>query len=157
MGFLIGGPDTGLGGLSTWGKLRCALCQLTDAGDYQSPPVNEPFNREWDAEHYFTSAATGSFLKQGFLLLTPSTQPSYANAYPPIIVISDSAGSDITVRLNASFDLNTIMAQLTGETVSGYGGTFAITAAMNDGSVIVTGAGPLTDPISSIGKLAQTV
>ena len=155
MGFLIAGPDTVEGGLSTWGKLRSPVCQIGPYGDYQEPTLNLPHNTEWDAVNYFTSAATGGFLKQGFLLLTPSTLPSVANAYPPTININEFGFNTVEVRLDASFDENTLMAQLTGEAVGGWGGSFNITAAMNSGSVIVTGS--ITSIIGSVGKLAQTV
>ena len=62
MGFLIGGPDTTIfGGLSTWGKLRTAVGQITPSGNYQLPTLKQDFNREWDETYYFTSLETGSF------------------------------------------------------------------------------------------------
>ena len=159
MGFLIGGPDTTiLGGLSTWGKLRSAVGQITPSFNYQQPTVKEDFNRDWATSVYFTSAATGSFVKLGFVL-GPGDQPATANMFFPHIYISNAVlFNDVLASLDQSFDQDTMMAQLTAEAATGYGGTFAISALMNTSIVNVTGGGPLTGTlITSVGKLAQTV
>ena len=156
MGFLIGGPDTTIfGGLSTWGKLRTAVGQITPSGNYQLPTLKQDFNREWDETYYFTSLETGSFVKSGFSL-SPGDQPSTANMLQPNIIISDAGGSDILVTFSNSFDVDTMLTQLTGQAVGGYGGTFSITTPMNTTNVVVTGGGPLTSEIASVGRLGQT-
>ena len=156
MGFLIGGPDTTIfGGLSTWGKLRTAVGQITPSGNYQLPTLKEDFNREWDETYYFTSLETGSFVKSGFSL-SPGDQPSTSNMLQPNIIISDAGGSNILVTFSNSFDVDTMLTQLTGQAVGGYGGTFSITTPMNTTNVVVTGGGPLTSEIASVGRLGQT-
>ena len=157
MGFLIGGPDTTIfGGLSTWGKLRTAVGQSTPSFNYQQPTVKEDFNREWDVTVYFMSAATGSFVKLGYAL-GPNDQPSTALMFDPYIFITNAAlFNDVVASLNGQFDQDTLLSQLVGEQVTGYGGTFAITALMNTNpNVNVTGGGPLTGPlITIVGKLS---
>jgi len=160
MGFLIGGPNTTIfGGLSTWGKLRTAVGQITPSFNYQQPTVKEDFNRGWDVTVYFMSAATGSFVKLGYSL-GPNDQPSTANMlFPYIFITPASPATNVIVSLNNSFEEDTLLSQLVGEQVTGYGGTFAITAIMNTNpAVTVTGGGPLTNPlITIVGKMSPTL
>ena len=163
MGFLIGGPDTTIfGGLSTWGKLRTAVGQSTPSFNYQQPTVKEDFNRGWDVTVYFTSAATGSFVKLGYSLGAPPPldQPSTANMLFPYIFITPAVlVTDVIASLNNTFEEDPLLSELVGEQVTGYGGTFAITAGMNiNPAVNVVGGGPLTNPlITIVGKLAPTI
>jgi hypothetical protein len=156
MGFLIGGPDTTIfGGLSTWGKLRTAVGQSTPSFNYSQPTVKEDFNRGWDPAVYFMSASTDSFVKLGYSL-GPNDEPTTANMLFPFIFITAAVlPLDVIASLNNSFEDDPLLSQLVGELVTGYGGTFAITAGMNiNPSVNVTGGGPLTSTlITSVGKL----
>jgi hypothetical protein len=154
MGYLIGGPD---GFVGTWGKMRRAMGQINSFGlNYSTPTISEPNNLEWQVQagdSFFKSAATGGFVKGGFLF-TPPTLPSYANIYGPFINISSAPNpANVLVAVN-SFEDGPLLSDLTGQTVTGYGGTFNITAAMNTSFVTVVGGGPVVGtPISAIGLM----
>jgi hypothetical protein len=164
MGILIGGPDTSLfGGVSTWGRLRRAVGQYVEVIpstiDYRQPTVQEYHNLGWDAVYYFTSAASGGFVKGGYVMLAPPNQQfSFQPTFPYIQVNpSGPAPIDSVVTSANTFDTNTLVAQLVGEAVTGNGGTFNYTALMNTSAVQVAAGGYAATPITAIGKLAQTV
>lgn len=154
MGYLIGGPD---GFVGTWGKMRRAMGQINSSGiNYSAPTIVEPYNLEWQVQagnSFFKSAATGGFVKGGFIF-TPPTLPSYANIFGPFINISSAPNpANVTVAVN-SFEDGSLLSDLTGQAATGYGGTFSITAAMNTSFVTVVGGGPNNGTtISSIGLM----
>ena len=160
MGYLIGGPDTSLfGGVSTWGRLRRAVGQYVGTNDYRLPTVEQYHNLEWDVTYYFTSAASGGFVKGGYVILAPPNQQfSFQPIFPYLQV--DPSGPppiDSVVTSVNTFDANTLVSELVGEAVTGYGGTFNYTALMNTSLVYVGGGAWAGTPITAIGKLAQTV
>ena len=160
MGILIGGPDTSLfGGVSTWGRLRRAVGQYVGTNDYRLPTVEQYHNLEWDVTYYFTSAASGGFVKGGYVILAPPKQQfSFQPIFPYLQV--DPSGPppiDSVVTSVNTFDANTLVSELVGEAVTGYGGTFNYTALMNTSLVYVGGGAWAGTPITAIGKLAQTV
>ena len=160
MGILIGGPDTSLfGGVSTWGRLRRAVGQYVGTNDYRLPTVEQYHNLEWDVTYYFTSAASGGFVKGGYVILAPPNQQfSFQPIFPYLQV--DPSGPppiDSVVTSVNTFDANTLVSELVGEAVTGYGGTFNYTALMNTSLVYVGGGAWAGTPITAIGKLAQTV
>ena len=160
MGILIGGPDTSLfGGVSTWGRLRRAVGQYVGTNDYRLPTVEQYHNLEWDVTYYFTSAASGGFVKGGYVMLAPPNQQfSFQPTFPYIQVNpSGPAPIDSVVTSANTFDADTLVAQLVGEVVTGNGGTFNYTALMNTSLVYVGGGAWAGTPITAIGKLAQTV
>jgi hypothetical protein len=160
MGYLIGGPDTSLfGGPSTWGRLRRAVGQYVGTNDYRVPTVEQFHNLEWDVTYYFTSAASGSFVKGGYVIPAPPAQPSQP-VFPYLQVDPASPpplGTTIAVNSANTFDENTLVAELVGEAVTGYGGTFNYTAPMNTSVVYLAGGAWAGTPITAIGNLAQTV
>jgi hypothetical protein len=124
--------------------------------NYSSATLVEPFNLDWQVQagsSYFKSTASGGFVKGGFLF-TPPAIPSYANMFGPFINIQQAPNpANVIVAIN-SFENGSLLTDLTGQTVTGYGGTFNITAAMNTSNVTVTGGGPVAGtPISAIGLM----
>jgi hypothetical protein len=160
MGILIGGPDTQPGGPTTWGRLRRAVGQYVGANDYRGPTLERYNNIEWDAAFYFTSAASGGFVKGGYYIPSPpySDQPYQPN-YSYIQVNPASPPPPLTTIATFSFlfDEDTLVAQLVGEAVTGYGGTFNYTAPMNTAIQYIPGGTYSGTAITAIGKLAQTV
>lgn len=159
MGILIGGPDTSLfGGVSTWGRLRRAVGQYVGTNDYRVPTVEQYHNLEWDVTYYFTSAASGGFVKGGYYMLAPPNQQFSFQPIFPYLQVDPSGPPPIDSVVNSfGFDADTLVAELVGEAVTGYGGTFNYTALMNTSLVYVGGGAWAGTPITAIGKLAQTV
>ena len=159
MGILIGGPDTSLfGGVSTWGRLRRAVGQYVGTNDYRLPTVEQYHNLEWDVTYYFTSAASGGFVKGGYVMLAPPNQQFSFQPIFPYLQVDPSGPPPIDSVVNSfCFDADTLVAELVGEAVTGYGGTFNYTALMNTSLVYVGGGAWAGPPITAIGKLAQTV
>lgn len=159
MGILIGGPDTSLfGGVSTWGRLRRAVGQYVGANDYRLPTVEQYHNLEWDVTYYFTSAASGGFVKGGYVMLAPPNQQfSYQPIFPYIQVDPASPPPPLTTIAASSFvfDADTLVDQLVGEAVTGYGGTFNYTALMNTAIQYIPGGTYSGTAITAIGKLVQ--
>ena len=160
MGYLIGGPDTSLfGGPSTWGRLRRAVGQYVGTNDYRVPTLETYHNIEWDVTNYFTSAASGGFVKGGYAIPALPSQPQ--DLIHPYIQVDPASppplGTTIAVNSANTFDENTLVAELVGEAVTGYGGTFNYTAPMNTSVVYLAGGAWAGTPITAIGKLAQTV
>lgn len=156
MGYLIGGPDTSpVGGPSTWGRLRRAVGQYVGIHDYRLPTVEHHHNVEWDVTYYFTSAVSGGFVKGGYVIPALASQPF--QLVFPYIQVDPSGPSPIDAVANSgmTFDENTLLTELTGEAVTGYGGTFAYTALMNTTLVYVGGGSWAGTPITAIGKLTQ--
>ena len=81
MGYLIGGPDTEPGGPTTWGRLRRAVGQYVGANDYRLPTLEQYNNIEYDPAVYFTSAASGGFVKGGYTL--PRYPPNHSSPSSP--------------------------------------------------------------------------
>ena len=160
MGILIGGPDTQPGGPTTWGRLRRAVGQYVGANDYRAPTFEGLNNTEWDVTYYFTSAASGGFVKGGYTLPAPpySDQP-FQQIFAYIQVDPASPPPPLTTIAASSFvfDEDTLVAQLVGEAVTGYGGTFNYTAPMNTAIQYIPGGTYSGTAITAIGKLAQTV
>ena len=159
MGYLIGGPDTSLfGGPSTWGRLRRAVGQYVGANDYRMPTLERYHNIEWDVTYYFTSAASGGFVKGGYDIPALPAQP-FQPIFPYIQVDPASPPPPLTTIAASSyvFDEDTLVAQLVGEAVTGYGGTFNYTAPMNTAIQYIPGGTYSGTAITAIGKLAQTV
>ena len=161
MGILIGGPDTSLfGGVSTWGRLRRAVGQYVEVIpstiDYRAPTVEQYHNLEWDAVYYFTSAASGGFVKGGYVIPALPAQP-FQPIFPYLQVDPSGPPPIDSVVTSAAFDEDTLVSELVGEAVTGYGGTFNYTALMNTSLVYVGGGAWAGTPITAIGKLAQTV
>lgn len=158
MGYLIGGPDTSLfGGVSTWGRLRSAVGQYVTSVTYTYPTVIEYHNNEWDVTYFFTSAASGSFVKCGYYIPAPPGQP-FQQFYPFIQVEPFPTPTiDSVVNSAMTFDEDTLVTELVGQAVTGYGGTFNYTALMNTSLVYVGGGAWAGTPITAIGNLAQTV
>jgi hypothetical protein len=131
--------------------------QVNSSGlNYSLPTIVEPYNLEWQVQagdSFFKSALGNGFVKGGFLF-TPPTLPSYANIFGPYINISAAANpADVSVALNSLED-GPLLSDLTGQAVTGYGGTFSITAAMGTSYVTVAGGGPVVGtPISAIGLM----
>lgn len=157
MGYLIGGPDTSLfGGVSTWGRLRRAVGQYVGTNDYRLPTVEQYHNLEWDVTYYFTSAASGSFVKGGYVIPAPPAQP-FQPVFPYLQVDPSGPPPIDSVVNSADFDEDTLVTELVGQAVTGYGGTFNYTALMNTSLVYVGGGAWAGTPITAIGNLAQTV
>lgn len=158
MGYLIGGPDTEPGGPTTWGRLRRAVGQYVGANDYRMPTLERYNNIEYDPALYFTSAASGGFVKGGYDLPSLPAQP-FQPLFPYIQVDAASPPPPLTTIAASSFvfDEDTLVAELVGEAVTGYGGTFNYTAAMNTAIQYIPGGTYSGTAITAIGKLAQTV
>ena len=162
MGILIGGPDTQPGGPTTWGRLRRAVGQYVEVIpstiDYRLPTVEQYHNLEWDVTYYFTSAASGGFVKGGYDIPALPAQP-FQPIFPYIQVDPASPPPPLTTIAASSFvfDEDTLVAQLVGEAVTGYGGTFNYTAPMNTAIQYIPGGTYSGTAITAIGKLAQTV
>jgi hypothetical protein len=119
--------------------------------------VEQYHNLEWDVTYYFTSAASGSFVKGGYVIPAPPAQP-FQLVFPYLQV--DPSGPppiDSVVTSQMTFDENTLVTELVGQAVTGYGGTFNYTALMNTSLVYVGGGAWAGTPITAIGNLAQTV
>lgn len=157
MGYLIGGPDTEPGGPTTWGRLRRAVGQYVGANDYSLPTLERYNNIEWDAAFYFTSAASGGFVKGGYYPVLP--YEPFQPIFSFIVIYPASPPPPLTTIATASFlfDEDTLVVELVNEAVTGYGGTFNYTAPMNGTLQYIPGGVYAGTPITSIGKLAQTV
>lgn len=148
MGFLIGGAE----GVSTWAKVRRAVGQIYGTDNQAGPSVRESHNVQYPTTYRFKAAASGSgLIKGGYLLGSPyPDEPGPGNTWEPTIIVTDGP---VEGELDG-FDRPSCETQLTGETVTHSGGSFAITAAMFTSPQAVSGfVGPT--PISAVGKLAS--
>jgi hypothetical protein len=160
MGILIADPNLQPGGPTTWGKLRRAVGQYVGGNDYRLPTVERYNNIEYDPAVYFTSAASGGFVKGGYDIPAPPYENlPFQPIFPYIQVDPASPPPPLTTIAASSyvFDEDTLVAQLVGEAVTGYGGTFNYTAPMNTAIQYIPGGVYSGTAITAIGKLAQTV
>jgi len=149
MGFVIGDIE----GVSTWATLRRAIGQVYDTYNYSQPTVRLDHNIEYPDEGRFRSASPGSGLVKGaFTLSSPSAQPGLGNRAEPTMLVFylSSPPSSIEVGMQ-TFDIITCDPQLSGETVTHGGGTYAIDPPMFVSLQVVSGT--IVTPITAVGKL----
>jgi hypothetical protein len=149
MGFVIGDIE----GASTWATLRRVIGQVYDTSNYSFPTVKLAHNIEYPDEGRFKSASPGYGLVKGaFSLSSPSDQPGISNRAEPTMLVFylSSPPSSIEVGMQA-FDIITCDPQLSGETVTHGGGTYAIDPPMFVSLQVVPGT--IVSPITAVGKL----